>query len=76
MELHLALEEYGYTFPMGTCPTVGLAGYTLGGGYGFQARNKGLGADQILDVEIVAYNSETSSYEIIYGADVNNLIYL
>jgi ribonuclease T2 len=37
----------------GWCPTVGVAGFFLGGGHGPFAPSKGLGVDQLLEVEIV-----------------------
>ncbi|KAM3528890.1 hypothetical protein NHJ13051_002164 [Beauveria bassiana] len=39
--------------PMGTCPTVGLAGQIQCGGYGFYSRTYGTLTDRVLSVEIV-----------------------
>lgn len=44
---------HGYAGPGGECPTVGNAGYSLGGGYGFLSRRYGLGCDHILAAEMV-----------------------
>ena len=41
-ELYQALGAKGYPFPGGGCPTVGVAGFTLGGGWGYSARYLGL----------------------------------
>ena len=41
------------TIPAGSCPTVGVAGLTLGGGHGFVARAFGLACDSLRAVRIV-----------------------
>ena len=51
--LYKALGEKGYPFPGGGCPTVGVAGLTLGGGWGYSARFLGLAADSLLELELV-----------------------
>ncbi|MBS5949521.1 MAG: FAD-binding oxidoreductase [Clostridium sp.] len=52
------LGKRGYPFPGGTCPTVGLSGYSLGGGWGLSARLFGLGTDSLVEAEIVNYEGE------------------
>lgn len=54
-ELYNYLGERGYPFPGGTCPTVGVVGYTLGGGWGLSSRLFGLGADNAVEFELVDY---------------------
>lgn len=49
------VSSKGYPFPGGTCPTVGVSGYTLGGGWGLSCRNFGLGCDSLEEIEIVNY---------------------
>ncbi len=44
---------FGYAVPGGECPTVGNAGYSLGGGYGLLSRRYGLACDHILAAELV-----------------------
>ncbi|WP_117213670.1 FAD-binding oxidoreductase [Allorhizocola rhizosphaerae] len=44
---------HGYAAPGGECPTVGNAGYSMGGGYGFLSRRYGLACDHILAAELV-----------------------
>ena len=41
------------TIPAGSCPTVGIAGLTLGGGHGFATRSFGLACDSLRSVRIV-----------------------
>lgn len=50
--------EEGYPFPGGTCPTVGVVGYTLGGGWGYSSRFLGLGCDSLVDLEMVNYQGK------------------
>lgn len=45
----------GYPFPGGTCPSVGVSGYALGGGWGLSCRNFGLGCDSLVEIELINY---------------------
>jgi FAD binding domain/Berberine and berberine like len=47
------LEGEGRTIAAGSCPTVGIAGLTLGGGLGIFGRTYGLTSDQLLEVQVV-----------------------
>jgi FAD/FMN-containing dehydrogenase len=51
--VHSALAAHGRTIPTGTCPTVGAAGLTLGGGLGIASRQYGLTSDQLFSARIV-----------------------
>ena len=51
--LYNAVGPLGYAFPGGTCPTVGVAGFTQGGGWGLSCRLLGLGCDSLASVELV-----------------------
>ena len=42
-----SLARHGGAVPLGSCPTVGLGGLALGGGYGLAARAWGLTADNV-----------------------------
>jgi FAD/FMN-containing dehydrogenase len=53
-ELSRRLAAHGLALPAGTCPGVGIAGLTLGGGIGFLSRQYGLTCDNLLAVELVA----------------------
>ncbi|HEY7177991.1 MAG TPA: FAD-binding oxidoreductase [Gaiella sp.] len=46
------------TIPAGSCPTVGVAGLTLGGGHGFVARAFGLACDSVRAVRIVTADGQ------------------
>jgi FAD/FMN-containing dehydrogenase len=43
----------GFGFPGGSCPTVGISGHALGGGYGLVARRYGLACDSLQWLELV-----------------------
>jgi FAD/FMN-containing dehydrogenase len=51
--VHAALAGHGRTIPTGTCPTVGTAGLTMGGGLGVASRGYGLTSDQLFSARIV-----------------------
>lgn len=53
MEVYAALAGAGQALPAGSCPTVGIAGLTLGGGIGVVARKYGLTCDKLTAVQIV-----------------------
>lgn len=52
----------GLALAAGSCPTVGLSGHTLGGGYGLLARPLGLTADNLLGLTMV--NAEGRVVEV------------
>lgn len=54
-QIYELLGNEGYPFPSGTCPTVGAAGLTLGGGWGLSCRYFGLACDNLLSLEIIDY---------------------
>lgn len=43
----------GLAFPGGACPTVGIAGQLMGGGYGYLARTFGLACDSLVSLEMI-----------------------
>ncbi|HXC54370.1 MAG TPA: FAD-binding oxidoreductase [Rhizomicrobium sp.] len=43
----------GLAFPGGSCPTVGVAGHALGGGFGLIARDRGLACDSLAAIDLV-----------------------
>ncbi len=53
IELISALARRGRAVVHGSCPTVGVAGFTLGGGYGFDARRYGLACDTLVAAQVV-----------------------
>jgi len=53
IDFYNGLDSRGRAVPGGSCPTVGIAGLTLGGGIGVTARAHGLTCDNLEAVEIV-----------------------
>ena len=58
-ELDAATQEHGLAVPTGINSTTGIAGLTLGGGFGWLSRKHGLTADNLLSAEIVTANGDT-----------------
>jgi FAD/FMN-containing dehydrogenase len=52
-EVYSVLLANGMTIPGGSCPSVGIAGLTLGGGLGWLGRKYGLTSDHLIGAKIV-----------------------
>jgi FAD/FMN-containing dehydrogenase len=52
-QIYQAIAPRGFAFPGGSCPTVGVSGHLLGGGYGYLARQFGLACDNVLSIDLV-----------------------
>lgn len=52
------LEGLGHTIPGGTCPSVGIAGLTLGGGLGILGRQYGVTSDRLAAARVVLATGE------------------
>jgi FAD/FMN-containing dehydrogenase len=46
-------QHYGFATPMGTASNTGIAGLTLGGGYGRLSRQFGLACDNLISAELI-----------------------
>jgi FAD/FMN-containing dehydrogenase len=66
-EVAAALTPHGVYFPAGRCPTVGLSGLTLGGGWGFSCRYLGMTCDSLLTTDLV-----TASGDIVTASEKEN----
>src|SRR6201996_1869869 len=53
IDVYSALAKAGAMLPAGSCPSVGISGVTLGGGFGLAGRRYGLTADNLLGANIV-----------------------
>jgi FAD/FMN-containing dehydrogenase len=53
VDVYAALARHGLLLPAGSCPSVGIAGLTLGGGVGFAARRFGSTADNLTAVTLI-----------------------
>jgi FAD/FMN-containing dehydrogenase len=52
-DVYRSLNHHDLTLPAGSCPSVGIAGLTLGGGLGILGRKYGLTSDQLLRAQVV-----------------------
>ena len=57
-ELDAATLEHGLAVPIGINSTTGIAGLTLGGGFGWLSRKYGMTVDSLVSADIVAANGE------------------
>jgi FAD/FMN-containing dehydrogenase len=53
-----ALSQNNATITHGRCPTVGAAGFLLGGGIGFNIRRLGIGCDAMVASQLVTADGE------------------
>jgi hypothetical protein len=63
IDLYSRLAHSGVTVPGGSCPSVGIAGVTLGGGFGLAARHLGLTIDSLRAVKIVTADGTLRSVD-------------
>ena len=57
-EIYEDLGSRNYAFPGGGCPTVGVVGLVLGGGWGYSSRFLGLACDSLIEVEMINYEGK------------------
>jgi FAD/FMN-containing dehydrogenase len=58
-EVYREAARHGLTIPGGSCPSVGVAGLTLGGGLGIQGRTYGVTSDRLVAARIVLADGRT-----------------
>ncbi|RHZ62389.1 hypothetical protein Glove_340g76 [Diversispora epigaea] len=51
--IYYNLSQKGFLIPAGSCPSIGIAGHALGGGYGFYGRKFGLASDNIISIDMI-----------------------
>ena len=68
--VYAALAERGRAISAGTCPTVGIAGLALGGGFGLASRAWGLTCDNLRAVEIVTADGRIRVCDATRNADL------
>jgi FAD/FMN-containing dehydrogenase len=66
-DIGAGLNAYGVYVPGGRCPTVGVSGLTLGGGWGFSCRHLGMTCDSLVSTEVV-----TASGDIVTASELEN----
>jgi FAD/FMN-containing dehydrogenase len=58
IDVYSALAAAGRALPAGSCPSVGVAGLTLGGGIGVLTRKYGLTCDRLTDATVVTSDGQ------------------
>jgi FAD/FMN-containing dehydrogenase len=69
-ELNDAAAEHGLAVTGGTISTTGIAGFTLGGGLGWLMSKHGLGADNVLAVELVTADGDVLQVDAASNPDL------
>jgi FAD binding domain len=67
LELRPFLQKYNRMFPGGHCPTVGIGGFLLQGGQGWNARGWGWAAEFVAGIELV-----TADGELVFADSTQN----
>jgi FAD/FMN-containing dehydrogenase len=70
IDLYSALAAHGRALPAGSCPTVGVAGSTLGGGIGVVARTYGLTCDHLKSATVVTADGALHTVDGNHDADL------
>lgn len=65
-----ALARHGLAIPAGTCPSVGIGGHALGGGFGLASRAWGLASDNLVSVQIVTADGKVVVADKNHHADL------
>jgi FAD/FMN-containing dehydrogenase len=69
-ELNSRLHPYGLFFPGGHCPTVGLGGFLLQGGMGWNCRGWGWACENIQAIDVVTASGELLRADESQNADL------
>jgi len=64
------LGAHGLAIPAGTCPSVGIGGHALGGGFGLASRAWGLASDNLVSVQIVTADGKVLVADRSHHADL------
>ena len=64
------LAAHGLAIPAGTCPSVGIGGHALGGGFGLASRAWGLASDNLVSVQIVTADGKVLVADKNHHADL------
>ncbi len=70
IDVYAGVAARGRALPAGTCPTVGIAGLTLGGGQGVLSRAWGLTCDNLLGIDLVTADGRMVSADATTEPDL------
>ncbi len=68
--IYTSLATHGLAIPAGTCPSVGIGGHALGGGFGLASRAWGLASDNVLAVQIVTADGKVIVADARHHPDI------
>jgi FAD/FMN-containing dehydrogenase len=68
--IYNTLAQHGLAIPAGTCPTVGIGGHALGGGFGLASRAWGLASDNLVSAQIVTADGEILTADSSHHSDL------
>ncbi|MFL5929156.1 MAG: FAD-binding oxidoreductase [Gaiellaceae bacterium] len=69
-DIYDTLGGHGVAIPAGTCPSVGIGGHALGGGFGLASRAWGLASDNLRAVQIVTADGKVLSADAGHHSDL------
>ncbi len=70
IDVYNNLAQYGLVLPAGSCPTVGVAGLTLGGGVGVVGRKFGLTCDNLQSAQVVTADGRILTCDAQHDPDL------
>jgi FAD/FMN-containing dehydrogenase len=70
IDVYATLAAHGRALPAGSCPTVGVAGSTLGGGIGVVARAYGLTCDHLTSATVITADGDLHTVDENRDADL------
>ena len=70
IDVYATLAAHGRALPAGSCPTVGVAGSTLGGGLGVVSRAYGLTCDHVKSATVVTADGTIVTVDANHDADL------
>jgi FAD/FMN-containing dehydrogenases len=70
VDVYATLTDQGVIIPAGSCPTVGIAGLTLGGGVGVLGRKYGLTCDALLSADVVLADGRVVTCDSSHATDL------
>jgi FAD/FMN-containing dehydrogenase len=68
--VYSSLAQHGLAIPAGTCPSVGIGGHALGGGFGLASRAWGLASDNVLGAQVVTADGRVLSVDASHHSDL------
>ena len=70
VDVYDQLSSQGVCIPSGSCPTIGIAGITLGGGIGLVDRAYGLTCDNLVSAQVVLADGSIVTCDAVTHADL------